>query len=171
MVQFTKISNYSFGLRNLRARVLGFESWLPSLPRHMTLSRLQKILFIYSWEIQRERERGRDTGRGRSWLHAGSPTWDWVPGLQKHALGWRQMLKLLSHPGIPLFIYLFIRFYLFIHERYREREREAETQAEGEAGSMQGAACGTWSWYSRITPSAEGGAKPLSHLGCPIYCF
>ena len=37
--------------------------------------------------------------------------------------------------------FVFLRFYLFIHERdtQREREREAETQAEGEAGSMQGA--------------------------------
>ena len=34
-----------------------------------------------------ERERGRDTGRGRSRLHAGTPTWDSIPGLQDHALG------------------------------------------------------------------------------------
>ena len=65
----------------------------------------------------------------------------------------------------------FLRFYLFIHERQREREREAEIQAEGEAGSMQGAQRGTRSWDSRITPWAEGGAKPLSHLGCPKTCF
>ena len=30
---------------------------------------------------------------------------------------------------------------------------------------MLGARCGTQSWVSRITPWAEGGAKPLSHLG------
>ena len=59
--------------------------------------------------------------------------------------------------------------YLFIHER--EREREAETQAEGEAGSMQGARCGTQSQVSRITPWAEGGAKLLSHPGCPQLLF
>nr|XP_055179176.1 tectonic-2 isoform X3 [Nyctereutes procyonoides] len=35
----------------------------------------------------RERERGRDTGGGRSRLHAGSLTWDSIPGLQDHALG------------------------------------------------------------------------------------
>ena len=39
-------------------------------------------------DIERERERGRDTGRGRSSLHAGM--WDWIPGLQDHALGQRQ---------------------------------------------------------------------------------
>ena len=38
-------------------------------------------------------------------------------------------------------IYIFLRFYSFIHDRQREREREreAETQTEGEAGSTQGA--------------------------------
>ena len=39
-----------------------------------------------------ERERGRDTGRGRSRLHApGSPTWDSIPGLQDRTLGQRQV--------------------------------------------------------------------------------
>ena len=45
--------------------------------------------------------------------------------------------------------------------RDTQRETQAETQAEGEAGSMQGARRGTPSWVSRITPWAEGGAKPL----------
>ena len=50
-------------------------------------------------------------------------------------------------PNLPLFIIikfffiLFLRFYLFVHERHRETE--AETQAEEEAGSIQGARCGT----------------------------
>ena len=46
----------------------------------------------------RDREKGRvrDTGRGKSRLHAGSPTWDSIPGLQDHAL--RQAL---NHPGCP----------------------------------------------------------------------
>ena len=47
-------------------------------------------------DTQRDRERGRDTGRGRSGrsrLHAGSPTWDSSPGSQDHALGQRQMLN------------------------------------------------------------------------------
>ena len=41
-------------------------------------------------ERERERERGRDTGRGRSRLHAGSPMWDSIPGLQDPVLGQRQ---------------------------------------------------------------------------------
>ena len=55
------------------------------------------------------------------------------------------------------------RVYFFM----RHTEREAETQAAGEAGSMQGAPCGTLFLVSRIRPWAEGGAKPLSHPGCP----
>ena len=50
---------------------------------------------------------------------------------------------------------------------HTERTREAETWAEGEAGSMLGTRLGTQSWVSRITPWAKGGAKPLSHQGCP----
>ena len=40
-----------------------------------------------------ERERGTDTGRGRSRLLAGSPIWDLILGLQDHTLGQRQMLN------------------------------------------------------------------------------
>ena len=49
----------------------------------------------------------------------------------------------------------------------RDTEREAQTQAEGETGSMQGVWGGIQSQVSRIMPWAEGGAKPLSHPGCP----
>ena len=42
-----------------------------------------KILFIH----EREREREAETCRGRSRLHAGSPTWDLILGFQDHALG------------------------------------------------------------------------------------
>ena len=44
-------------------------------------------------DIERERERGRDTGGGRSRLHAGSLTWDLIPGLQDRALDQRQTLN------------------------------------------------------------------------------
>ena len=47
--------------------------------------------FIYLLMTNTERKRGRDTGRGRSRLLAGSPMWDSILGLQGHALGrrWR----------------------------------------------------------------------------------
>ena len=41
--------------------------------------------FIYLF--MRERERGRDTGRGPSRLHAGSLTWDSILRLQDQAPG------------------------------------------------------------------------------------
>ena len=59
---------------------------------------------------------------------------------------------------------------LFFYSWEAEREEGgAETQAEGEPSSMQGAWHGTQSQVSRITPWVEGGAKPLSHLGCPDF--
>ena len=46
--------------------------------------------FIYL--IMRAREREAETGRERSRLHAGSPMWDSILGLQDEALGRRQAL-------------------------------------------------------------------------------
>ena len=77
-------------------------------------------------DTQRERERGRDTGRGRSRLHAGSPTQDSIPGPQGHTLGRRQALNCWATQGspvsfllcisdlpvIPLSFFIFLRFYL-----------------------------------------------------------
>ena len=71
----------------------------------------------------------------------------------------------------------FFFFQDFIYLFMRDREREAQTQAEGEAGSMQGAWHWTRSQDSRIRPWTEGGAKLLSHPGCPklisfaLWCF
>ena len=48
--------------------------------------------FIYLLKRDTEREKGRDTGRGRSRLHARSLIWDSIPGLQDHTLNQRQML-------------------------------------------------------------------------------
>ena len=58
-----------------------------------------KVLYIYIFLRcylfihEKHRERGRDTGRGRSRLHAGSPIWGLILGLQDHALGPRQVLN------------------------------------------------------------------------------
>ena len=48
------------------------------------------ILFIYSWEAQRERQRHR---QWRSRFPMGSPMWDSILGSQDHTLSWRQMLN------------------------------------------------------------------------------
>ncbi|XP_072694746.1 GTP cyclohydrolase 1 isoform X2 [Canis lupus baileyi] len=53
----------------------------------------KQVLGLSKLARHRERERGRDTSRERSRLHAGSPTWDSIPGLQGHALGQRQALN------------------------------------------------------------------------------
>ena len=50
-----------------------------------------------------EREKDRDTGGGRSRLHAGSPTWDSIPGLQDRTLGQRQVPNR-EPPGDPLLL-------------------------------------------------------------------
>ena len=67
-------------------------------------------------------------------------------------------------PSVCLYL-CFVFKILFIHSQ------ETHRQAEGEAGSMRGAWRGTRSQVSRITPLAEGGAKPLSHPGCPVSTF
>ena len=56
--------------------------------------------FIYLF-IDTRTHRGRDTGRGRSRLHAGSLMWDWIPGLQDHALGRREALNHWATLGSP----------------------------------------------------------------------
>ena len=42
------------------------------------------LFYLFMRDTEREAE---NTGRGRSRLHAGSPTWDSIPGLQDQALG------------------------------------------------------------------------------------
>ena len=57
-------------------------------------------LFIH----EGHRERGRDTGRGRSRLPTGSPMWDSIPGPQTPRSGPEPKTDAqpLSHPGVPL---------------------------------------------------------------------
>ena len=57
--------------------------------------------FIYLF--MRDTQRGRDTDRGRSRLHAGSPIWDSIPGLQDRPLGQRQALNHCTTQGSPGF--------------------------------------------------------------------
>ena len=57
---------------------------------------LRLYLFLHERDTHTEREREKEResrGRGRSRLHAGSLMWDWILGLQDHALGQRQALN------------------------------------------------------------------------------
>ena len=58
------------------------------------------ILFIYSQDTQRERQ--RDIGRGRrSRIHAGSLMWDSILGLPGSCPEPKADAQPLSHPGVP----------------------------------------------------------------------
>ena len=73
--------------------------WSQGLLIRETFFFLRFYLFIH--EKHRERKRRRDTGRGRSRLHAGSPKWDSILALQGHTLGWRQRPNRWATQGSP----------------------------------------------------------------------
>ena len=68
----------------------------------------------------RERERRRETGRGRSRLHAGSLTWDSIPGPRGHALGQRQTPNHWATQVslVDLNFYSFIKMFVYIFQNY-----------------------------------------------------
>ena len=49
----------------------------------------------------RDTERGREIGRGRNRLPAGSLKWDLIPGFWDHAPEPKAATQTLTHPGIP----------------------------------------------------------------------
>ena len=65
-----------------------------------------------------------------------------------------------------LFLFFFLRFYLFMRETERQRHKQREKQAPCRE---LGVGLDPRSPVSRITPWAEGCAKPLSHPGCPVF--
>ena len=66
-----------------------------------------------------ERERGRDTGGGRSRLHAGSRMQGSIPGLQDHALSQRQALNCWATQASQTFIFMKNRLYLTLELELR----------------------------------------------------
>ena len=66
---------------------------------------------------QRDTERGRDTGRGRSRLHAGSPMWDSTRSRVSRITPWAEGgAKPLSHPGCLQALFL---YHAALHTRAR----------------------------------------------------
>ena len=81
-------------------------------------------------DIGRERERQRHRRREKQ-AHAGSPTWDSIPGLQDRALGQRQAPNRCATQGSLFCFILFFKdfIYLFMRDRQRQRHRQREKQA------------------------------------------
>ena len=57
----------------------------------------------------RETERGRDAGRGRSRLRAGSPTRDWIPGPRDHLSQTQTLNHQNTRPCIPGSVTFFLQ--------------------------------------------------------------
>ena len=142
---------------------------------NMTPCRSVSLFFCF-WRFylfihEREWERSRDTDRGRSRLHAGSPMWDSIPGSWDHSLSWRQMLKRWATQGSPIRTYVKDMIYFFLKILFMYSwvtQREAGTLAEREAGSMQRAWCRTESQDSRITPWTKGRCSTTESPRCPL---
>ena len=88
------------------------------LPESHDLKYFFLKIFIYLFMRDTERERGRDTGRGRSRLHAGSLMWDSNPGLQDHALGQRQVPNRWATRDPHLLLFLRLLFELLVIDRF-----------------------------------------------------
>ena len=71
----------------------------PKHSPHLPLLPYSRLFFFYFFIHERPRG-GRDTGRGRSRLHAGSPMWDTIPGPRDHTEP-KTGAQPLSHPGVP----------------------------------------------------------------------
>ena len=132
----------------------------------------------------RDTQGGRHTGRGRSRLQAGSPTWDSILGLQGHDLGQRHALNhwaTQESPSWLLLLHLLAIFssldiiwshLLFIYLREREREkdstdREFGEEAEGEAGSPRWAGSLIWGWIRGPGDCDLSPRQTLNHLNHP----
>ena len=130
------------------------EQTLTASPASWTTAPLLILLPYTAIQLLKHTESLPSTGSSFLFFLCGTPRTPW----------------LLSFCSFLLFLFFFKILLIYSWETCTEREREAETRAEGEAGPMQGAWCGTWSRDSRITPWAEGSAKPMSHLGLPTSC-
>ena len=66
------------------------------------------VLKDFMYLFMRDTKRGRDTGRGRSRLHAGSQTQDSIPGPPGSRPGWKADAPPLSPPDTPVAVLFFL---------------------------------------------------------------
>ena len=86
---------------SLKGLSFPFHLLLPYLRSLWSHTQYETFIFFFLRFYLFMRDRGRDTGRGRSRLHAGSLMWDSIPGLQNHALGRRQVFNHWATQGSP----------------------------------------------------------------------
>ena len=119
------------------------------------------------------RSRGRETSKLCAEHGAQCRAWSHNPSITTGAEIKNQILNWLSHSGTPnVYSWKFIMSIIFLKKIFiyswdTQREKQRHRQREKQAACREPDG-GTRSWVSRITPWVEGGAKPLSHGGCPI---
>ena len=121
------------------------------IPQYLFL----KNFYLFMIVTERERERGRDIGRGRSRLPAGSLMWDSIPGPPGSRSEPKADAQSLSHPGIPDIYFQFSNI-------------EYNTQCSSQVLSL-----GIPGWRSGLAPafgpgrdSGDPGSNPTSGSRC-----
>ena len=147
----------------------------PSLPPFLPFPSFPSfpLDFMYLFMRDTERVRGRDIGRERSRLHAGSWMWDWIPGIQDHAPNrWANWAS--SFLSFPFF---FPFSFPFLWEREREWAEEKERKRERESQADSPAEYRAWLRAQSYDPEIMTWAKSkiqmlirLSHLAM-FACF
>ena len=112
----------------------------------------------------RDTQRGRDIGRGRSRLHAGSPMWDSIPDsrITSRAEGRCQTAEPPRDPPAHIF---FKRFYSPIHKRHTERQRHRQREKQAPCRELD---VGLDPRTPGSHPEPKADAQLLSHPGAPI---
>ena len=105
-----EIGDYWWFFSCLEKTIL-FDIW--NLRQLVSVIAVKLFLFLFWRFYLFRRQRGEDPGRGKSRLHAGSPTRDLIPGLQDQALGQRQAPNRWATQGSPIISHLrYFQFWL-----------------------------------------------------------
>ena len=117
----------------------------------------KKYLFIYSWERESQRHRQKEKQAPCREPDAGLD-----PGTPGSCPGPKAGAKRLSHPGIPTFIFLFMRDTQRERQRHRQKEKQAPCR-ERDVGLDPRTPGSCW--------GPKTGAQLLSRSGIPLLAF